>query len=155
MNRLTRSKLANAKKTEYIIEGKKKQVARKLGSRVRQSKLNNMLPPPQNDQPPINEEDFLLDISDSENSESTDYTDVEEVTKKRAPRRTTKNNKDSELLQLQREIEMLRLQQIKQSKKANRVRKEVIEASNTKKKPQNPDTVSQCDTIKKRIFCEF
>lgn len=161
MNRLTSSRIGNAAKSKYIKDGKKKSVLKKLGSRVRSSQLNKLSKEylPEDELPETNE--FILQLSDmsqdDSSSDSETDEDVESITPKRKSKskllkrpKTTGDRNQMELLEIQKEIESLRLQQIKQSKKASKIQKEVIETKQ-KPKPKNPSV----ESLKQKILVEF
>lgn len=161
MNRIVRSKIANDAKKKYIKEGKKSSMIKKLSTKVRASRLNKLIDIQEEPNEPNEPNEFVLQLSDASTDEDSvksseeleeDQDELklslkEKIKKSRiTPKMKSKTKApklakdDLEYLMLQKEIEELKLQQLKQSKKASRAQKEVIDA-----KFKKPSSVNQSE----------
>jgi len=164
MNTKDRSKLANDTKREYIKAAKVKNVVRKLNTKAKTSKLNN-IKEKETEQTDIDTSDVSTDTSDSEQYVIHFSSDSEaESIKKRYNRKKTKKERlnemqrhapNKEVLELQKEIEMLKLAQIKQNKRVEKVKQgaEHRERKTIQEpiKPPNPKATA----MKNKLLVEF
>lgn len=174
MNLSQRSKVANEAKKQYIKEGKKASVLKKLSKRVNASGLSKL--PKANKEVEVVEsepsdeseydDNFVLHLSDDSVSDSSidqpvpkkvrKSNRITKVTRGKIPVGHGNNQKESqEMLQLQREIELLRLEQVKQARKAVKMpkqRKETVPDQEVKQpKPKN----QKAEALKTRMLVEF
>lgn len=143
MDTKLRSRISNEAKKQYIKEGKKSVMLKKINQRAKQSKLSKLEEYPQTGSEhdsSAEDEPYVLHFSD----------DDTKIQRKRKPRASDVSSQ-RDMLKLQREIEELKLQQVKQIKKTAKKKPVIGTGEQPVEKPIN----HKANALKQKILVEF
>lgn len=154
MDTKSRSKLANELKKQYIKEGKKRNVLKKINKKVSESKLSK-----------IREENNSGSETETQSEDDQyvlhfDDTQDTKIYRKKKPKKEETDD-DIEKLQLQKQIEELKLKQLKKSQtsKTGRGHKKPVDIEKSEPIPipiQAPKPINhKAQAIKNKLLVEF
>lgn len=165
MDRSTRSKLANARKRDYIKEGKKQMVLKKIADTAKNSRFAREQEYEESRED-INDDSYIINLDTEGDSGSESIEELPErqprTTKKAVKRQTRKRNNtpvepNIEVLKLQHELELLKMQQKKTSKPKSVPQQEVPKQALGATAPiPIPKPVNhRAEAIKNKLLVEF